>query len=96
MQGSGMLFFIVFGVIQVGMYVVIRRQLTNPTVAAAGGTIASVVAMTLSLQGNEDVSNIQALILGFVIAVIFSVATLAVAWYFHSSELREKYADSGE
>lgn len=90
MQGSSIVFFLIFAVILVVTYLAIRRQWAGPVAVSLGSVIASILAMTLMAlaQGN---SIIQALIVGMAIGFVFSGATLAIAWYFHSNELRARY-----
>ena len=91
MQGASWIFFIVFAGVLVITYLAIRREWASPVVVSAVSVLGSIIAMTLvSLaQGN---SIIQAIIVGIVVGSVFSGATLAIAWYFHSNELRARYA----
>ena len=95
MQGSALIFYVIFAVILVITYMAIRREWAAPGLVAGAGMIGSIVAMMLvSLaQGN---SIIQAIIVGLLVGGIFAGATLAVAWYFHSNELRARYSREGE
>lgn len=90
MQGASPIFFLVFAIILVITYLAIRRQWAGPVTISIGSVLASIIAMTLMAlaQGN---SIIQALIVGVAIGFVFSGATLAIAWYFHSNELRARY-----
>ncbi len=91
MSGTGMIFFMIFAVALTGMYVAVRRQWVNPAIAAGVGSLTSIIAMVLHLGSDPEVSNLRALFFGLLIGSVFSVATLSVAWYFHSSELRAHY-----
>ncbi|MEQ8673078.1 MAG: hypothetical protein RLP44_16850 [Aggregatilineales bacterium] len=92
MQGASLIYFMIFSLIIVGMYITVRRRWVNPGVAAAVGIVAGTVAMMLTLSSmNSDMMDVQAIFFGFLIGTGFVVAALAVAWYFHSNELREHY-----
>jgi uncharacterized membrane protein len=90
MQGSALIFFVLFALVLAAMYLAIRREWAAPGMVAGAGVVASILTMTLvSLsQGN---SVVQAAIVGILIGVLFSVATLAIAWYFHSNEMRSRH-----
>lgn len=92
MQGSALIFFALMAAVLLLTYVAIRREWFAPAATAAASVIACVFAMTLvSLaQGN---SVLQAIIVGIVVGALFSGATLGIAWYFHSAELRRRYPD---
>jgi uncharacterized membrane protein len=91
MQGTAFIFFAIFAVILVGIYLAVRRRWASPGVIAVVGVLASIIDMVLiSLaQGN---SVFQAAVVGIVVGAIFSGATLAVAWYFHTNEVRGRYS----
>lgn len=92
MNVSALIFFLAFGLIITGMYIALRRQLFNPTITVSVGMVASTIAMILTLmQNNPDIMSLQAIFFGFLISLIFSGATLAMAWYFQTNELREHY-----
>src|SRR3990172_2195614 len=90
MQGGAFIFYILFAATLLITYMAIRREWAAPGLVAAVGTVVSIIAMMLvSLaQGN---SIIQAIIVGILVGGIFAGATLGVAWYFHSNELRARY-----
>jgi len=91
MQGASLFYFLIFSVIIVGMYIIVRRQWINPGVAAAVGIVSATIAMMLTLtEMNPEMMDAQAIIFGFLIGTGFVVTALAVAWYFHSNELREQ------
>jgi len=91
MQGTAIIFFALFAIVLAGMYIGIRRQWAAPGMIAGAGVLASIILMVLvSLsQGNPVV---QAVLVGILVGGLFSGATLAVAWYFHSNEMRARYA----
>ncbi len=91
MQGMAWVFFALFALALVGMYLGIRRSWAAPGVIAAAGVAASIILMTLTALAQNNLL-IQAIIVGVLVGGLFSGATLAVAWYFHSSELRARYA----
>lgn len=92
MNGSAFIFFAGFGLILTLMYVTLRRQWFNPTVTVAVGMVASTVAMILTLmENNPEIMNLQAIFFGFLISLIFTGATLAMAWYFQTNEMRQQY-----
>jgi hypothetical protein len=90
MQGSAFIFFALFALVLAGMYLAIRRQWAAPGLVAGGGVVLSIIFMTLMslAQGN---AVLQALLVGILVGGLFSGATLAIAWYFHSNELRARY-----
>lgn len=93
MQGTAFIFFALFALVLLGMYLAIRRQWAAPGMVAGAGVLLSIVFMTLmSLsQGN---AVLQAVVVGILLGGLFGGATLAIAWYFHSSEMRAKYAQT--
>lgn len=93
MQGMAWVFFILFALALASMYLGIRRSWAAPGVIAAAGVAASIILMTLTALAQNNLL-IQAIIVGVLVGGLFSGATLAVAWYFHSSELRARYADA--
>ncbi len=95
MQGIAWIFFILFAAILVVTYLAIRRQWAGPVTISLSSVLGSIITMILlSLaQGN---SIIHAVLIGIAIGFVFSGATLAIAWYFHSSELRAQYANYQE
>ncbi len=90
MQGDAFIFFMIFALTLAGMYISLRRNWFKTEIVAAVGTIVSITAMVLSIL-ESGTSVIQALFFGILIGAIFSGAILAMAWYFHSNELRGKY-----
>jgi hypothetical protein len=91
MQGTAFIFFALFAIVLAGMYIGIRRQWAAPGMIAGAGVVLSIIFMVLvSLsQGNPVV---QAVLVGILVGGLFSGATLAVAWSFHSNEMRARYA----
>lgn len=90
MHGSALIFFFIFVVVLVVTYLAIRRQWAGPVTVSVSSVIGSILSMILfSLaQGN---SPIHAILVGIVVGFVFSGALLAIAWYFHSGELRAQY-----
>lgn len=90
MQGTALIFFALFALVLAGMYLGIRRQWAAPGMIAGAGVMLSIIFMVLvSLaQGN---GVLQAVLVGLLVGGLFSGATLAVAWYFHSNEMRARY-----
>ncbi len=86
---AGWILYLLFALILFGMYLAIRREWAAPGAVAGIGIVTSIVCMVLiSLaQGNMAV---QALIVGLLVGLLFSLATLAAAWYFHSREMRAR------
>ena len=83
------IFFAMFAVILVGMYLAIRREWAPTGLVTGLGVIGSIIAMLIvSLsQGN---AMFQAIVVSLGIGMVFSLATVAVAIFFHSNELREQ------
>jgi hypothetical protein len=91
LTGSAWIFFIIFAAIQVAAYLAIRREWARPATVAITSVIASIIAMTLVSAGQNN-SLFQVIVVGIIIGSVISSATLAIAWYFHSNELRARYA----
>jgi hypothetical protein len=87
------IFFLLFAVVLTIMYLSIRRGWMSPGLTAFAGVIASIVTMSLFVVARGN-SILQGVVTGVFIGVIFAVATLAIAWYFRSSELRAQYANA--
>ncbi len=79
--------FLIFAAVLTGMYLGIRRQWAAPGLIAGIGALGSIVTMILFML-SRDTSVAYALLAGTVIGSLFAVATLSVAWYFHSNEVR--------
>lgn len=94
MQGMAWVFFILMAVTLAGMYLAIRREWFSPGVVAGVGVLVSIVLMVLTAFGQGN-SAVQAIVVGIVVGGAFSALTVAVAWYFHSQELRQRYAADG-
>jgi hypothetical protein len=56
------------------------------------GVVLSMILMTLFSLAQNNLP-IQAIIVGVLLGGLFSGATLAAAWYFHSNEMRSHYAN---
>ena len=91
MQGIALVLFVAFALVLALTYIAIRREWYAPGVTAGLGVVVSMILMLfISLaQGNPP---LQAVIVGVVVGGLFSIATLAIAWYFHRNELRARYA----
>lgn len=87
-------FFMLFGLVLIGMYIAIRRQIAPIAYIAAGGVSASIISMVLFMLA-RDTSALQSLVMGILVGALFAGATLAIAWYFQSNELREHLAGQG-
>jgi Na+/H+-translocating membrane pyrophosphatase len=92
MAGGAWIFFLLFAAVMVFTYLGIRRQWMAPSVIAGISVLASITTMTLLSLAQEN-SLFQAVVVGILVGGLFSGATLAVAWYFHSNELRAKQAE---
>jgi len=88
MQAGGMFFFLLFCVVMTAMYVSIRRQWISPTNSASAGILVGCFFMVLSINTTPDRHPLVALFTGVGIGLIIGAAVLAVAWFFHSNELR--------
>ena len=91
MQGSALLLFVIFALVLAGMYLSIRRGWFAPGATAAIGVILSMIIMVMISLAQNNLP-IQAVIVGVILGGIFSGVTLAAAWYFHSQELRARFA----
>jgi len=91
MQGSALLLFVIFARVLAGMYLSIRRGWFAPGATAAIGVVLSMIIMVMISLAQNNLP-IQAVIVGVILGGIFSGVTLAAAWYFHSQELRARFA----
>lgn len=94
MQGSAWIFFILLAVTLLVTYLAIRREWFPPGVIAGVSVVVSIVLMVMTAFGQGN-SAIQAIVVGIVVGGLFSGATVAIAWYFHSQELQRRYAQEG-
>ena len=85
-----LIFFFLFALALLGSYIGIRRELAAPLVTALGGLLAAIVTMILYLLA-RGTSPLQSVVMGALIGGIIGGATLAIAWYFQSSEIRARY-----
>lgn len=92
MQGMAWIFFILLALALLLAYLAIRREWFPPLWVALATVVASIVLMVLTSLGQGN-SPIQAVVVGIVVGGMFSGATLGIAWYFHSHELQQRYAD---
>ncbi len=92
MQGSALLLFVIFALVLAGMYLSIRRGWFAPGMTAAVGVILSMIVMVMISLAQNNLP-VQAIVVGILVGGVFSGVTLAAAWYFHSQELRARYAD---
>jgi RsiW-degrading membrane proteinase PrsW (M82 family) len=83
--------FILFALTLAVMYLGIRRHWFAPGIIAGVGIVISMIIMVLfSLaQANQP---LQAVVVGVLLGGLFGGITVVVAWYFHSNELRARYA----
>lgn len=88
MSGIAVVLYLAFALVQVGVYLSIRRRWASPLVTATAGVFASIMLMLLVglAQGN---SVFQAAFAALIVGGLFSGGVLAMAWYFHSSEVRQ-------
>jgi hypothetical protein len=94
-NGMSWLFFVLFAFILVLMYLAVRRRWGSPGMASGVGVLASILSMVFMAlsQGN---SIFQAVVVGILLGGLFSGATLAVAWYFHSSDPKARAAAASQ
>lgn len=90
MQGISLLLFAVFAAVLAGMYLAIRREWFNPGITAGVGVVISMILMFFVSLSYPN-PPLQAIIVGVLIGGLFSGTILAVAWYFHRNEMRERY-----
>lgn len=82
--------FLLFAGVLTAMYLGIRRQWASPGIIAGGGALGSIITMVMFML-SRDTSVAHGIILGTIIGAMFAVATLSIAWYFHSNELRSMH-----
>ena len=86
---TAFIFYAIFAIILVVTYLAIRREWVSTGIIAGLSVVGSVIAMLLvSLsQGN---AMFQAIIVSLGIGIVFSLATVAMALFFHTNEMREQ------
>jgi hypothetical protein len=84
-------FFAAFALIIMATYIAVRRGLGNIRVVAAVCMIGSVITMMLSQVARVGIGGnpVAAGLIGAVLGALGGAAVLALAWYFHSQELRK-------
>lgn len=92
MQAISWVFFVLFALVLAGTYLGIRRAWASPGRIAAIGMLLSIVLMTLFSLAQNNFA-VQAIIVGILLGGLFGGATLAVAWFFQSQEMRARYAN---
>ena len=92
MQGMAWVFFVLMALVLLLAYLAIRRQWFPPGITAAATVVVTIILMVLTSLGQGN-SIIQAVVVGIVVGGMFSGATLGIAWYFHSNEHRQHFAD---
>ncbi|MBK8020682.1 MAG: hypothetical protein IPK19_04435 [Chloroflexi bacterium] len=88
-NATSWLLYFVFALVLFVMYLAIRRRWLSPVVVSAVGVLLSIVLMTLvgAAQGNNAY---QALFAGVLVGGLFSISTLAMAYYFVRAEERRR------
>jgi len=83
--------FMFFAAVLTAMYLGIRRQWAAPGLIAGMGALGSIITMILFMLA-RDMNIAYSLLAGSVVGSLFAVATLSVAWYFHSNEVRATHS----
>jgi hypothetical protein len=87
MSPIGFVVFVFFAVVQVGMYLAVRREWFSSGATIGGGIGVSVVlALLMAFVSGNSLS--QALFVALLMGLLISGVTLAVAFYFHNAERR--------
>ncbi len=81
----GFVFYILFAIVQVGMYLGIRRNWL-PLGQLAGGGIGISIVLALAIAFASGNALLQALFVAVALGGVISGATLAIALYFHNQE----------
>jgi len=86
---TAFMFYAIFVVILVVTYLAIRREWLSTGIVAGLSVVGSVISMLLvSLsQGN---AMFQAIVVSLGMGIVFSLATVAMALFFHTNEMREQ------
>jgi ABC-type Fe3+-siderophore transport system permease subunit len=90
MQGLALIFYGLMALALLLTYLSIRREWLAPIATALISVGASMVLMALISLAQQN-SPVQAVVVGILVGGMFSGATLGIAWYFHSSELQQRY-----
>jgi hypothetical protein len=88
------IFFLLFAGVILVTYLAVRRQWTSPALVAAVSVIGSMITMTLFIVSDSG-SLLRGIVIGPLVGIVFTGATLAIAWYFHSNELRAQGQQTG-
>jgi Na+/H+-translocating membrane pyrophosphatase len=84
---NGMIFFFAFGMVQVIMYVIVRRRALPPLLVGVIGVIASIAA--IFFMAREQGNNVyQAAFAGILVGGLLSAGTMGMAIYFMNVEQR--------
>lgn len=92
MVGLAWIFFVLLALVLLATYLGIRREWFAPGLIAGASVVVSIVLMILTAFGQGN-SAIQAIVVGIIVGGLFSGATIAIAWYFHSQELQQRYVE---
>lgn len=87
LTSTTLVLFVMFAAVLVVMYVVTRRGLAPIGIVALVGTVVNIILVALisAASGNNP---LHVIIVGVAIGLIFSMASVAMAAYFRSSEMQ--------
>lgn len=91
MTSTAWIAFVLFALVIVLTYLGARRQWASMTILATGGAVAASFLMTLLglAQGNDA---LLAIIIGVLLGVVFTVATISIASFFNANDARQQAA----
>lgn len=95
MQPGAWVFFLILAVVLVVTYLSIRREWVAPNITAGASVVLSIIAAILMSLAQAN-PPFQAVVVGILVGGLFSGATLAVAWYFHSNDLRSRHSEQNQ
>lgn len=90
MSALSLIFFAFFAAIIFASYVAVRRRKGSPALIAAGSIVGSILTMFLFSLAQGNIL-LHAVAVGLVVGGAFSLATLAIAWYFQGNALKADY-----
>ncbi len=85
MNGSALIFFILFGLTIVAIYLGVRRGWASVRLITLVGAAASIVLMALFSLAQGNVAA-QAIVVGVLVGSIFTAAAVSIANFFRTSE----------
>lgn len=94
LEGLGIVLFILFAAAITAMYILTRRDLAPIGLVAGVGTVVNVILIMLISLAERN-PPLQAVVVGVVVGVLFSGASVAIAAYFRANDVTARKAALG-